>query len=97
MLVQKKSEGSEPFWEKNSLCEVGQGKDIPRTPMLFPDRVFSMEKPVGRMSVRPKIVLRRLKNRLPQNGKSYGAECTGGFCILLGNSFSRWIIWMEGV
>ena len=44
MLVQKKSEGSEPFWEKNSLCEVGQGKDIPRTPMLFPDRVFQYGK-----------------------------------------------------
>ena len=66
-------------------------------PCFFRIGSFSMAKPVGRMSVRPKIVLRRLKNRLPQNGKSYGAECTGGFCILLGNSFSRWIIWMEGV
>ena len=74
MLVQKKSEGSEPFREKNSLCEVGQGKDIPRTPMFFPDRVFSMEEFVS-----PKIVLRRLRNRLQQNGKSFGAECTGGF------------------
>ena len=76
MLVQKKSEGSEPFREKNSLCEVGQGKDIPRTPMFFPDRVFSMEEFVRQMSVRPKIVLRRLKNRLQQNGKSFAADCT---------------------
>ena len=79
MLVQKKSEGSDPFREKNSLCEVGQCKDIPRTPMFFPDRVFSMEEFVRQMSVRPKIVLRRLRNRLQQNGKSFGAECTGGF------------------
>ena len=80
----------------SAIGEVGriQIRDT-SIPSFYP--VFSMAKPVRRMSVRPKIVLRRLKNRLPQNGKSYGAECTGGFCILLGNSFSRWIIWMEGV
>ena len=39
-------------------------------PSFYP--VFSMAKPVRRMSVRPKIVLRRLKNRLQQNGKSFG-------------------------
>ena len=39
-------------------------------PSFYP--VFSMAKPVRRMSVRPKIVLSRLKNRLQQNGKSFG-------------------------
>ena len=58
---------------------VGHGYVIPRTPMFFPDRVFSMEEFVRQMSVRPKFVLRRLRNRLQQNGKSFVAECTGGF------------------
>ena len=42
-------------------------------PSFYP--VFSMAKPVRRMSVCPKIILRRLKNRLQQNGKSFGADC----------------------
>ena len=46
-----------------------------RLSMLFPDSVFSMAKPVRRMSVCPKIILRRLKNRLQQNGKLFGADC----------------------
>ncbi len=39
-------------------------------PSFYP--VFSMAEPVRWMSVRPKIFLRRLKNRLQQNGKSFG-------------------------
>ena len=67
MLVQKKSEGSEPFWEKNSLCEVGQGKDIPRTPMLFPDRVFQYGK-ARRTDVSTS------ENRSQEIEKSFAAE-----------------------
>ena len=67
MLVQKKSEGSEPFREKNSLCEVGQGKDIPRTPMLFPDRVFQYGK-ARRTDVSTS------ENRSQEIEKSFAAE-----------------------
>ena len=54
-----------------AISEVGriQIRDT-SIPSFYP--VFSMAKPVRRMSVRPKIVLRRLKNRLQQNGKSFG-------------------------
>ena len=57
----------------SAIGEVGkiQIRDT-SIPSFYP--VFSMAKPVRRMSVRPKIVLRRLKNRLQQNGKSFGAD-----------------------
>lgn len=59
----------------SAIGEVGriQIRDT-SIPSFYP--VFSMAKPVRRMSVRPKIVLSRLKNRLQQNGKSFGADCT---------------------
>jgi hypothetical protein len=66
------------FGRKTVCRKWGGEENIPQTLMLFPDRVFSMTKPVGRMSVCPKILLRRLRNRLQQNGKSFGAEFTGG-------------------
>ena len=57
----------------SAIGEVGriQIRDT-SIPSFYP--VFSMAKPVRRMSVRPKIVLSRLKNRLQQNGKSFAAE-----------------------
>ena len=39
--------------------------------------VFGTVKLVKRMSAYLKIVLSRLKNRLAENGKSFGADCTG--------------------
>lgn len=58
----------------SAIGEVGriQIRDT-SIPSFYP--VFSMAKPVRRMSVRPKIVLSRLKNRLQQNGKSFGLHC----------------------
>lgn len=55
----------------SAIGEVGriQIRDT-SIPSFYP--VFSIAKPIRRMSVRPKIVLRRLKNRLPQDGKSFG-------------------------
>ena len=57
----------------SAIGEVGriQIRDT-SIPSFYP--VFSMAKPVRRMSVRPKIVLSRLKNRLQQIEKSISAK-----------------------
>lgn len=64
--------------KQSAINEVGriQIQDT-SIPSFYP--VFSMAKPVRRMSVCPKFVLRRLRNRLQQNEKSFGAEFTGVF------------------
>ena len=49
------------------MCEVGQGKDIPRTPMLFPDRVFQYGK-ARRTDVSTS------ENRSQEIEKSFAAE-----------------------
>ena len=65
---------------RKTVCGRWDSKDVnPENIRVFPLSGFSMVKPVRRMSVRPKIVLRRLKNRLAENGKSFGADCTGMF------------------
>ena len=53
----------------SAIGEVGriQIRDT-SIPSFYP--VFSMAKPVRRMSVRPKIVLSRLKNRLADTAKA---------------------------
>ena len=62
---------------RKTVCGRWDSKDVnPENIRVFPLSGFSMVKPVRRMSVRPKIVLRRLKNRLQQNGKSFAADCT---------------------
>ena len=57
----------------SAIGEVGriQIRDT-SIPSFYP--VFSMAKPVRRMSVRPKIVLSRLKNRLQQIEKSVSVD-----------------------
>ena len=68
MLVQKRSEGSEPFRAKNGLWEVGQGVrygKARKTDVGIPEnRSQQIEKLFG---LERKIVWRRIKNQSPDD------------------------------
>ena len=61
---------------RKTVCGRWDSKDInPENIRTFPLSRFQQGRVCKTESAPPKIVLRRLKNRLQQNGKSYGAEC----------------------